>query len=366
VSVITEPMFDTVTRPPPPVEAPLADGSRVPVRRLLIGASLLFAVYLLLPQVGRMPATLAALHHARLGWLALAAVALATTYLMAAVALLGAARRRLPIGRTWAVQVAAAFTNRLAPAGLGGMRTNVQFLEVEGTPRPAAVAAVGLNSIAGFAVHVVGLLAIVPLLGARRAAFHFSGPDLPDHFNVLLAVVGGLVAVGLARWAGRLRARVGRPVREGASALVGALRHPASAAALFGGSAGVTLGYVLALAACTHAFGVGVGLPVVTAVYLGGSAVASVAPTPGGLGALEGSLVAGLTAAGAPAGPAIAAVLTFRLITYWLPVMPGLVAYRSFRRRRGCQRSDRLAAALSQSMTRDSTINASTVPSIPA
>jgi undecaprenyl-diphosphatase len=102
---------------------------------------------------------------------------------------------------------------------------------------------------------------------------------------------------------------------------------------LFGGSAGLTLCYGLALAACTRAFGLGLGLPVVIAVFLGGAAVGSVSAAPGGLGAVEGALVAGLTAAGAASGPAIAAVLTYRLITYWLPVIPGFVAYRVLRRR---------------------------------
>jgi undecaprenyl-diphosphatase len=74
-------------------------------------------------------------------------------------------------------------------------------------------------------------------------------------------------------------------------------------------------------------------LPVapIIAIYLGGAAVASIAPTPGGLGALEAALVAGLTAAGAASGPAVAAVLVYRLVTYWLPIVPGFVAYRSLR-----------------------------------
>jgi undecaprenyl-diphosphatase len=105
-----------------------------------------------------------------------------------------------------------------------------------------------------------------------------------------------------------------------------------NAAALFGGSAGVTAGYALALVAAAHAFGLSVGVASVVAVYLGGSAVAAVAPTPGGLGALEASLVAGLTAAGAAAGPAVAAVLVFRLVTFWLPTLPGFIAYRVLRR----------------------------------
>ena len=56
-------------------------------------------------------------------------------------------------------------------------------------------------------------------------------------------------------------------------------------------------------------------------------------PTPGGLGAIEAALVAGLTGIGLPPGPAVSAVLTYRLATYWLPVVPGWAALRILQRR---------------------------------
>ena len=68
-------------------------------------------------------------------------------------------------------------------------------------------------------------------------------------------------------------------------------------------------------------------------VYLGGAAVASVSPTPGSLGAVEAALLAGLTGTGVPAGPAVAGVLAFRLITFWFPTVPGLWALHFVRRR---------------------------------
>jgi len=67
-------------------------------------------------------------------------------------------------------------------------------------------------------------------------------------------------------------------------------------------------------------------------IYLGGSAVGSFAPTPGGLGGVEAALAAGLTVAGAATGPAVAAVLSFRALTYWLPVLPGVVTFRVLQR----------------------------------
>jgi hypothetical protein len=47
--------------------------------------------------------------------------------------------------------------------------------------------------------------------------------------------------------------------------------------------------------------------------------------------AMEAALVVGLTAAGPQTGPAVAGVLTFRLLTFWLPILPGCLAYRSLR-----------------------------------
>ena len=95
------------------------------------------------------------------------AAATATTYAMAAVAMIGATRARLRNGPTFIVQVASAFTNRLAPAGLGGMATNIRYLERAGAERPEAITAVGVNSVAGFIVHVIALAVIVPMANVR-------------------------------------------------------------------------------------------------------------------------------------------------------------------------------------------------------
>jgi uncharacterized protein (TIRG00374 family) len=66
----------------------------------------------------------------------------------------------------------------------------------------------------------------------------------------------------------------------------------------------------------------------VFAVYLGGTAVASLSPTPGNLGAVEVALSAGLTAIGVPASAAVGAVLIYRLLTFWLQLLPGFLAFR--------------------------------------
>ena len=82
-----------------------------------------------------------------------------------------------------------------------------------------------------------------------------------------------------------------------------------------------------------QAFGGGPGIVEIGAVYLGAATIAAVAPTPGGLGAIEAALIAGLTGIGVASGPAVSAVLTYRLATYWLPVVPGWLSWRYLQRR---------------------------------
>jgi undecaprenyl-diphosphatase len=95
----------------------------------------------------------------------------------------------------------------------------------------------------------------------------------------------------------------------------------------------VTLAYFAGLAASVQAFGGGIGIAEIGAVYMAASAIAAASPTPGGLGAIEAALVAGLTGVGLGAGPAVSAVLTYRLATYWLPVAPGWIALHVLQRR---------------------------------
>jgi undecaprenyl-diphosphatase len=149
---------------------------------------------------------------------------------------------------------------------------------------------------------------------------------------VLVLVAAVLSIIGLVFGASHLRHRLVPPVRAALAQLTVLVRQPVRALALLGSAAGITTAYALALAAAVQAAGGGPSLVSIFAVYLGGSALAAAAPTPGGLGALEAGLVAGLTAVGMQAGPAVTAVLVFRLVTYWLPVVPGAAAFWALRR----------------------------------
>ncbi len=75
------------------------------------------------------------------------------------------------------------------------------------------------------------------------------------------------------------------------------------------------------------AFDHGIGLSSVAVCYVVAYAIGTLAPTPGGLGAIEGLLIALFVSFGVPSAIAVTVVLAYRLINFWLPILPGLLAY---------------------------------------
>jgi undecaprenyl-diphosphatase len=254
---------------------------------------------------------------------------MAATYLAAAVAQAGAVNQPVPLGPLTTVQVACSFANRVTPAGTGGLGLNERYLEKQGVGRAPAIGAVSLNVVAGAIVHFFCTMLAIAVLGSAG----IGGVQVPPGWWFLVAALAALLVAGGVLLT-PLRRRVMRPLITSSRELLHVVRRPAQAAKLFGGSAVVTMGNALALAAALACFGVHAPLDRVIVVYLGGSAVASVSPTPGALGAVEAALLAGLTGIGVSPGPALAGVLAFRVVTFWLPTIPGVWAFHYLQRKR--------------------------------
>jgi glycosyltransferase 2 family protein len=311
---------------------PLERLVRVRARTLLMIATLTGAFYFLLPQLANVDDSFRALRSANWGWLAGAVVMSGVTYVGAAVGLVGGVSERLPFGATVEAQLASSFVNRVTPANVGGMALNVRFMQKAGVPPAEAVTGMGLNVFAGAVVHVVLLVLFFAWAGQGGVGFSIpSSSKLLVVIVVLLAVLGIVIATRKGR---RLvRKHVLGGVKRSLESIGSLARSPRRLLALFGGSLIVTLAYVVALACATNAFDAGVGIAQVGAVYLGSSILAAAAPTPGGLGAMEAALVAGFTAIGMEPAIAVAAVLSYRLATFWLPILPGWIAFHFLERR---------------------------------
>ncbi len=305
----------------------LEELQRIKPRTLLIIAASALAFYTLLPQLVNLDETIDAFADADLAWLAASLVASALTYVFAAVALQGAVADDIPFGPTLRAQVASSFAALVGPANLGRFALTGRFLERLGVPRTEAGASVAVNGIAGLIVHVALMLGFFVWAGNSS----IGGFSLPESETVLIVVALGLAVVGVLMAIRPVRRTVLVPlwesVREGASSIGRVFASPARVIELFGGSVGITLTYVAVLVCTVEAFGGRLSVAEIGAAYLGAVAIATFAPTPGGLGALESAMIAGLTGFGLPAGPAVSATLTFRLATFWLPILPGWLSF---------------------------------------
>jgi glycosyltransferase 2 family protein len=308
-------------------EAPeLEPLERFRARTLVMWASLAAAFYFLLPQLADISDVVGEIGEMRLAWLPAIVLASCGTYVGATLSFSGSVPPRLPAGPTFMSQAAGSFVNRVTPVRVGGMAVSIRYAQKLGIEPSVAVAGAGLNAGAGTIVH--GVLIGVFALAAGRSDVAF---ELPSEQVILLAIAGVLAAVGLVfalRPARRmLLDRAWPALRDAVSGARQTVTSPAKLVMLFGGSAVVTLSYLLCMEFSVRAFSGSVGFAAVGFVYLAGSAVGQAAPTPGGLGAVEAALLAGLTAAGMDGAAALSAVIVFRLATFWLPILPGWLAF---------------------------------------
>ncbi len=268
-------------------------------------------------------------------WLVLAAGGTVAMWTAGTVSQLGSVPVRLPFRRLFAVQVAAGFANHVLPAGCGGMAVNIRFLHRHGLSRAAAVGSVGLKLLAGTVTHAALLVLAVLLAPASlTAAYDRGGPAEPPDYWPLLVVVA-LPPAGLLVWVTRRRwVRGLRQGREQLGVLGAVLRTPVRAAQLWLGSLAVPILHCLTLYAVLRSLGGTVPLVPLALAYLVASAAAALLPSPGGFGALDVTLVGGLVAVGAPATVALATVLAYRLLTVWVPLVPGACVLALLVRRR--------------------------------
>ncbi len=181
-----------------------------------------------------------------------------------------------------------------------------------------------VGAVTGLAT-VFGLLVIGNAVPVGRVSIPTGLPVIVMIAVAVVALVAFLVSPIGRRLVWR---RVTAMLHELAHDLLPTLRRPVRALQLVGGSLLFLALQAVGLAATLAAFQPHFPLIPVLAVYVVGSTLGQLAPTPGGLGAVEAATVAGMTAIGVGPTAAVAAVLTSRALTFWLPALPGLVAFR--------------------------------------
>lgn len=268
------------------------------------------------------------------GWLAAALAATALGWVAVAVARQGTVLEPLPAGRLLATQFAATAANQLTPAGIGAGAVNLRFLRGCGLPLGRTSAALALYSLAE-SVGRVTLLVAMLLAFPHALRVHGLVPDRGTVEVAAAALAAAVVAAVATATAVRPLRRLVRGFLLTALADARTLHmRPARALALWGGSLAFPALQAAGLVAVAHALALPVPAAHVAIAYLAATCLAAGIPTPGGVGSVDAALGLALVAAGAPAAAATSAVLGFRIITAWLPLLPAALTLGALARRK--------------------------------
>jgi uncharacterized membrane protein YbhN (UPF0104 family) len=312
----------------PGEDAPPVRLERVRPRSVVTLIASLVAGYLLLGQLGRV-SLLSTLRAADWRWAALALALSAVTYLGAAWSLSGYVPGRLKFRPLILAQLAGSFVTLVTPAAVGGAALNIRYLQRQKIPAAVAAASVGLSQVVAFVLHLLLLVVFAAITGSQA---HSLQPPTWVYFVIAGLIIIVLTVVAIPPGRRLLRARLAPVLGQVLPRLLAVTQQPRKLAEGIGGALLLTAAYILCLDACIRALGGSIPLASTAVVYLTGAALGSAVPTPGGLGAVEAALSAGLTAAGLPGTISVSAVLLFRTLTFWLPVPVGWGAFNYLER----------------------------------
>jgi len=235
--------------------------------------------------------------------------------------LVGVVGSPIPFGPTIMFRYALSFISLAVPSEAGAIAMNVRYQQKLGVPPAAAIAQGPLLTIISKGFDLILLLLSAKFIGEAIDADQVElGPVVQ---LVVAVIIVAAVTIAVVFAVPTLRAKMLPHVKEGFSAIKGSLTDPERLMKIVGGTLMQKILFALTMGAAVAAFGAhlrfGEAIFVNTAVSL----FVGLVPVPGGIGVAEAALTAALVALGIPEEAAVAAAITHRMATAYLPPVFG-------------------------------------------
>jgi uncharacterized protein (TIRG00374 family) len=339
------------------LQALLQDRRKV-LTGLLLVVLLIVAIYILFPKILGLDEAVERLDEGTWYWVVVA-IAFNVVAFAAYVALfrgvLGGmrddeVRRRLDVRASYQITMAGLAATRIfSAAGAGGIALTYWALRRAGMPRRRSACRMVAFLVVMYSVYLGALVLVGVLLRADvlPGSAPFGGTVLPA------AVAGGVMAAFLlialipedverrldsfssgyrrAKFLARL-AKGPATVATGVRTALAYVRHPSRGALAVGGAVGFWGANIAVLWASFEAFGGDVPIAVLVQGFFVGMA-ANLIPSPaGGVGSVDAGMIAAFVLFDIPTSVVFPGVLLYRVIAFWLPIPPGIVAYFQLRK----------------------------------
>jgi uncharacterized membrane protein YbhN (UPF0104 family) len=247
---------------------------------------------------------------------------------------------QVPLGPVYILQLANSYMNLAVPTSFASIAVGVRFMQRQGVPLAAAVTSGTINTLANNIVQGAMLAALL-LFSSATLDLDIGTPSASGATHILFLLLGLLVAAAVLLvvlgYAGRARAAVREHFSHWWPEVRGAftsLRASNKLGQLVLGNVATELLFATALGLFARALGFPLSIADLLVINLSTSLFSSLIPVPGGIGVVEGGLVVGLSSDGMEQSAAFAAVLLYRISTFYLPPIWGWFAIRWLRRNR--------------------------------
>jgi uncharacterized protein (TIRG00374 family) len=332
-------------------EMPIFTTRRI-IQTVVVVLLLLGGIYFLFPKVVGLGNALDRLDDADPLWICIAIgfnVVAYATYIALFKAVVGGDALRLTWGETYEINMAGvAATLLFSAGGAGGIALTYWALRKAGMRRRD----VGRRMVAFVSLHYIFYPIALIVFGILLRTGVMNGKSSVELTIIPAGVAGALLIIGVlitlippdtdrrfAHFAHTERSRhmletigkVPATLAEGFRFALGLFRHPSKGGLAVIGAAGFWAASIGVLWASFHAFGVHVPLAVVVQGYFLGM-VANLFPlAPAGVGAVDAGMIGAFVLFGIPEETVFPAVLIFRLVSFWMPIPPGIFAFFQLR-----------------------------------
>lgn len=293
-------------------------------RRLLEIILISVAVIALLPEIKNIVSNKDIFQEISYGWLLIAYIIYMITPTLGAASYIYLSEKPLSFIKCTLVQFSNGFVNRVLPSGTGAIATSALFLKKSGLSNAQSVSTALLNNFVGFIAFAI----IMMLSGAVS---HDTLKSATNNLNSLQLIAIGMILVSVLSAVlinSKLKNKTKKWALESLRSLQYLVKKPASGFMSLASNIAITIIHILCLSICLYAAGYTLPLNWLALVFAAGIATTSVSPTPNGLGLTELAMTSALENYGIPASTALLVTLSYRIVTFWGPILPGYIAYK--------------------------------------
>lgn len=297
---------------------------------IFLALIVLLALKVFIPQLDQLVNSIAELKNADQAWVVAGLLVFFLGIPIVTVQFMALAIKKIHFGLTFRVQMAGLFVSKLLPSSLGTITLNMYYLMQKKHSLAQATTVMTMNGITSGIAY--GFLMLVAFASSDfTLTTIFSDLDIPKK---AIAIVITLLAVALFLLfrVESIRGKISGAWQPLVQNLASFKKRPKAViiGILTNGLGSFTS--LFALYASAHALGVDISLASAMLAYTFGNIAAGLVPTPGGLGAAEAGIYAGLVVAGVDEASAISITMLYRLISYWIPILPGYYFFWDLRK----------------------------------